>query len=586
MTISFSGLGSGMNTSSWIEALVQIKQDKIDAISSKVGTIQSTSSSLTSLKSNYSSLLSSITKLTDSKLGGSFDIFSQKSATSSDSSKLTVSVNSQASIQNLDINIQQLATNTIAKSTNSIAKNIDIDTVFTNLLNGSAKEGSFSFYVDNKKYSIEIEKDETLDSIQNKMIDATKSGGNPHGLISISIQDGKFTIDAGAHSLNVGSAQDTSNFASVLSLTKDPDLNKFSSSYAINEMNLNNKILGGTAGFSQVVTAGTFTIGGKEFTIDENTTLNSLISKINSSTDAGVNASFDSVTGKLILTSKQTGSFNINVENGTSNFLEVTGLTNGDKIADGSQTLGENALLTVNGNDIECFNNTVSSESTGLTGVTLTLLGTTTGENDKNVNVNVSSNNSSVLDSVNSFISAYNTVITKTDGMTGKSGALQNETSLYSIRSNLRSAISNPVSSNTTYKTLADIGITTGEVGTSITANTNQLQIDKDKFMEALQDNPEEVRKLLIGSSSDNTEGIIGDLKTITNTALDSESGYFQIKSDSLQRQVDSLNEKITKKTEEMEAYSERLKKQFDAMDQAIAQMNNQYSGLLNSLSS
>jgi hypothetical protein len=155
-------------------------------------------------------------------------------------------------------------------------------------------------------------------------------------------------------------------------LTKDPDLNKFSSSYAINEMNLNNKILGGTAGFSQVVTAGTFTIGGKEFTIDENTTLNSLISKINSSTDAGVNASFDSVTGKLILTSKQTGSFNINVENGTSNFLEVTGLTNGEIKRMEVRHWGK-CPLTVNGNDID-----VSiirfQRINRLTGVTLTLL--------------------------------------------------------------------------------------------------------------------------------------------------------------------------------------------------------------------
>lgn len=587
MAISFSGLGSGLNTSEWVTALVGIKQDKIDTISSKVTTLNSTSSTLSGLKTNYSALLSAITKLTDSNFGASSNVFAQNKITSSDTAKLSVTSSAGASQQSLEVEIFKLATNTVAQSSSAIARPIDADTVFSSLSNGSAKTGSFSFYVDNQKYSIDIEKDDTLGKIKDKMTDATKSEANPIGLLSITIDGGKFTVDAGTKALNMGSTLDESNLPTILSLKKDSTLNvnKFSSSNSINEMNLNAKLISSDSGFATGVTAGDFTIGNAKFTIDENTTLNSLIAKINGSTDAGVTASFDAINGKMVLTAKQTGAFNINVQDiaGGSNFLQSAGFTSSNKIIEGTQKLGENASFSINGNTIESFSNTVTSESTGIMGLTFNLNDKT--ETDKKITVKIEQDTSQALNAVSSFLDAFNLVMTKTDSLTKSTGALKNEASLTSIRNNLRTTTSEAVSGNATLKTLADIGITSGKPGTAIDANVNQLQIDKDKFLKALQTNPDEVKNLLIGNTKEGTTGVIGDLKTIVEGAIDVDKGFFKTRNDSIQSQIKTLNTQITRKTSEMESYKELLTSQFNAMDQAIAKLKNQYSNFTSATS-
>lgn len=576
MTISFSGLGSGLDTSSWIEALVSIRQQSVTSVENKISSLNTTNKNLTNLKSTYSSFLTAINKLTDSNNSSVANVFAQAKATSSNNDILGITTSSGAVQQTLDVVIKQLATNTTAVGNNFLGKEISEDTLFSSLASGNAKTGSFSFFVDNQKYSIDIDKEDTLGNIKEKMINATKSDENPDGLLTIDINNGIFSIDAGSKSLTMGSAQDKSSFLSSLALKKDDASNSYTSTDKVIDLNMNAKLLGDDSPISGL-TAGDFTVGEATFKINENTTLNGLINAINSNSTAGVTASVNSVTGKLEFTSKSTGEFNISFEQGTSNFLEVAGIMNGSKLADGTQTLGKNAILTINGKQYESFSNTVSSETTGLNGLVFNLNDVT--EDGKSVKVKVEQDNNTTLDAVKGFIEAFNKTMSETDSLMSSDSSLKYEISLSSMKSNLRTSASYyQGDTGTSYRTLADIGITTGKVGTSVESNTNQLVLDEKRFLEALEKDPSAVKELLVGNPENGTKGAVGNMKTIVENSMHATTGYFTTKNESLTKQISNLNTTLTRKQEQLEAYKEMLTKKFNAMDQAISKLQNQYS--------
>ena len=92
MSISFSGVGSGLPISDWIDALVEVEQSKIDTLVKKQENLNKKSSVLNSLNSTYSSVKSASVKFTDALHGSAADIFSKVSVTTTDSSIVTAKV--------------------------------------------------------------------------------------------------------------------------------------------------------------------------------------------------------------------------------------------------------------------------------------------------------------------------------------------------------------------------------------------------------------------------------------------------------------------------------------------------------------
>ena len=92
MSISFSGIGSGLPISDWIDALVEVEQSKIDVLTEKQKALQEKSSTLNTLNSTYSAVKSATTVFTDALHGSAADIFTKVSVTTSDSSIVTASV--------------------------------------------------------------------------------------------------------------------------------------------------------------------------------------------------------------------------------------------------------------------------------------------------------------------------------------------------------------------------------------------------------------------------------------------------------------------------------------------------------------
>ena len=110
--------------------------------------------------------------------------------------------------------------------------------------------------------------------------------------------------------------------------------------------NLSNVTIG-TAGFATHVTAGTFTINGKQITIATTDSLQDVFDKISNATSGEVTASYDSNSAdsnfdKITLTDTQGNNIVLGSASDTSNFLQVAKLYNGST---GSTSVTSSAML-------------------------------------------------------------------------------------------------------------------------------------------------------------------------------------------------------------------------------------------------
>ncbi len=117
MSISFSGLASGLDTSSWVESLVSLREAKVEEYEAEKTNVESLQETLGNIKSFFSSFRTMIEKVTDSSFAiPSMDIFAQKLATSSDAAIVTALATTEAEEGEYDVLVDNLATNTQAVS--------------------------------------------------------------------------------------------------------------------------------------------------------------------------------------------------------------------------------------------------------------------------------------------------------------------------------------------------------------------------------------------------------------------------------------------------------------------------------------
>ncbi len=577
MTISFSGLASGLDTSGWVEALVSVKQEKITSLKLDLTAIQAEKSTLTSTRSVFNDLRTALEKLTDKKFGGTFDLFGKNTAKSSNESLFTATATGDAVRQDYEIAIQQLATYTKATSKETVSAVADDETKLSSL---GVKEGNLTVYVGGQKTSIEIEKDTTLGDLKSKL---TEAGINTEisedGVLKFSsIEEGKV--------INIGSTTDSSNLVSLVGLSVQED-GTYSSTNSLFKANISSKLTSAESGFNTQITAGTFTIGDATFTIDEKTTLSSLINDINKTEAAQATAYWDDATGKLSITSKKEGASYINIEAGTSNFTDVMGFTTTERDAEGNittskmftetQELGKNALFTINGTSMTSTSNTVGSDISRIAGVTLTLKKVSDEENVSG-KLSVSQDTSGLVDAVKGFVEAYNKMVSKVEEVTAQGADLHGETSLSSIRNTLRNYVTAGNDSNGgAFRLLSEIGISTGEAdSTNLSGDTNKLVFDESKFKKALEENPDSVESILAGEN-----GVLSMMESTVEQSLKASVGFFDVKQSTLDSDIRKMEEKITKQQTKVANYQAQLEKKFGNMELVIAQMQQNYSSFL-----
>lgn len=577
MSISFSGLVSGLDTSSWVDALVSVKQTKVSTLQTSLTDYQSTKSTLNDTRSKVSSLRTAIEKITDAKFGGAFDLFAQNSAVSSNEDVFSATVATSARRQNYDIKVEQLATFTKAISKEA-ASSVADDT--TSLKNLGVTKGSLTAYVNGHKNTVNISDDDTLGDLKARLSAfGIKTEVDEDGVLHFSAQNGEDTI-------HIGATTDTSNLTSLLGLERQED-GSYASTSSVYKASVASRLTAEDAGFNQKITAGTFTIGNATFTIDENTTLSSLISNINSNDDAQAYAFWDDAAGKLNITSTKEGASYINIEAGTSNFTDVMNLTTSAWDEDGNllssrmytdaQQLGDNAIFTVNGTRMISTSNTVTSDISRMDGVTLTLKRVNT-EDDGNTTLKISQDTDGLMEALKNFVNAYNEVVSNIDTVTARGADLSGETSLTSLKNTIRNYATGANDTNGgIYRLLADIGISTASADSNnLNGDTQALHFDENKFKQALEENPDSVKALLA-----DTNGVFNMMENTVEQSLKATVGFFDVKTSTLDSDIKKMNEKITKQNKSIETYRAQLEKKFQAMENMIAQMQQNYSSFI-----
>ena len=173
MTISFSGLASGLDTSSWVESLVALKQAKIDTLEEEKETVLLSKETLDNIKSFFTSFRSMIEKVTDAQFGvASMDLFAQNLATSSNLDVLTASATTDAEEAVYNVQVNELATNSAANSNYCYMTTIVQTTTArsdSKLINLGVKAGRIGVTVDGVERGIELTDNDTIQTFVEKL---------------------------------------------------------------------------------------------------------------------------------------------------------------------------------------------------------------------------------------------------------------------------------------------------------------------------------------------------------------------------------------------------------------------------------
>ncbi len=613
MSTTITGLGSGFDIDGWVSQLVAAKKaTTITPLQSKLSTLETQNSAVSKLQSKFSALKSSLQAFTNTIYDSSSDMWTNTKITSSNDAYATATSSGVVSAANVNLEIKQIATATVAQSAESLGT-VSEETIratkFTSLANGQAKAGSFSMFLNREEFKIDIEDNDTVADVLDKIKDA--SGGliqgkvDTNGIFSISAykevvdEEGNSVLDSEGNKtyevdtsakLNIGSSGDESNIVSALKLHEEVGDYGYKSSVPVSTINTKASVTSAESGLSDVrffdeegneASEGTITINGVDISINSSMSINDIVSKINANTDTHVKATYDSLSNKISLTATETGHSNISLsENGTNILQKLNLLEEVDGkeiIKENSQKLGQNAIVKINDNDVISTSNTITGASSGIANLSITVKKVTgDADGDKgedSINLQIEPDYSKVKDALKTFVNAYNDVVETTKNYTSADGEIGHDLALSSILSSIKGITSKISNNDGSFSILADIGISTSSTDAS------KLSIDDSKLSEALSQNFQGVKQLLSdGYVSKEDNGLFDGMATTLESILNPENGYFANKTSSLDSLIKSANTRIEKANTRLTAYETRITKQFNKMDSVISSLSSQLS--------
>ncbi|MEQ6280388.1 flagellar filament capping protein FliD [Kluyvera huaxiensis] len=321
--------------------------------------------------------------------------------------------------------------------------------------------------------------------------------------------------------------------------------------------------------------------GKKPVTIDisaANSSLTGVRDAINNA-KAGVSASVINVGNgeyRLSITSNDTGKDNgmtlsVSGDSALQSFMGYDGTGGGMK----ESVTAQNAELTVNNVAIENSSNTISD---ALEDITLNLNDVTTG----NQTLTITQDNTKAQTAIKDWVTAYNALqdtfssLTKytavdpgADAQSTSNGALIGDTTLRTIQTQLKSALSNTASSSA-FKTLAQIGITSDP-------STGQLKIDDTKLTAALKKDSADVGQLIVGDGK--KTGITTNIGSNLTSWL-SSTGIIQAAKDGVSKTLNKLTKDYNAASDIIDQKVARYKAQFTQLDVLMSSLNNTSSYL------
>lgn len=346
-------------------------------------------------------------------------------------------------------------------------------------------------------------------------------------------------------------------------------------SLSVSKLAQNQKVRSGTyASSSSTIATGTLkidlgTYNGTTFTADSTRSFNITINSSNNtlaglrdainSAKAGVTASLvnDGTNTRLVLNSDNTGA---------SNAFKLSGLTGFDFDPAAASTLtstqsAQDAAFTLDGISMTRASNSVSD---ALTGITVNLKATTTSA----TTINITRDTSAIEKKITDFVTAYNNTIGlmasqgSYDTTTKTGGPLNGETSLRSIKSQLRNIVGSTIGSGTVSR-LSDIGVQIGVDG--------KLTVSSTKLEAALADPNKDVSAVFIKGTT--TTGIASLLSDRIDDIIHTD-GVLTSRTDGLNKTIKNMDSRISSLQSRLSSIEDRYRKQFSAMDSIVAGLN------------
>lgn len=566
--LAITGLASGLDWATIVQELANAERAPETQWEAEQTTYNNQDAAYTTIGTDLTTLELDSQTLSDPSL------YQSTAATSSDNSVATVSTATGATPANYTFNISKLATaaqmNGTANISSVLAPGDDVSDVTLGTAGFSTPITPGTITVDGAQVTIS-----TSDSLQQVFNNIATATNNAVTASYDSTTD-KITLSSSSP-ITLGSAADTSNFLQVAQLynndgdtvTSNSALGRVNLLATMANANLQTPISDGGSG------NGEFTINGVNFNYDASTdTIQDILDNINSS-GAGVSASYDTVNNRFILTNNSTGNVGISMQDVTGNFLAATGLSGG------TLQSGENLTYTINDGtqQIQSESNTISSASSGITGLTVNAL--TTGS----ATISITPDTSGINSDIQQFVSDYNTVqsyitsqmqvTTNSDGTTTP-GLLTGDQTASEIASNLRSivtAVVNAPGMDGQVGSLNDLGITTD-------GDDNLLSIsDPTALSNALANNLNDVTQLF----SNSTSGLAVQMNSFLSDALNTngtvanQQATLSSESSNITTQISNLEAKISNDTAQWTS-------EFQNMETAESQTNSELTYLSQSV--
>ncbi len=306
--------------------------------------------------------------------------------------------------------------------------------------------------------------------------------------------------------------------------------------------------IGGSSG----TTANIAITAGSDDTL---TTLAAYINSQSTTNNWGITASVvtDADGARLAIYSQATGSAGA-LSIPTSSGSNTTSLTFEPPVG------GTNADITVNGIPYASTTNTVTG---AIPDVTLNLV---SADPATPVTVTVGPDTASITNSINNFVTEYNTVVGDINTQftvsptTSTEGPLGSDTDLRILQSTLAADITYATTDSTSvssgFNNLAAIGITENDDGT--------LTVDSSTLTNALTSNPAAVQNFFTNS---NSAGFADNMNTDLTNLTDPVNGILNQDLASNQSQQNDVNTEITNFQTQLTAQAAQLTQEFDQVN-------------------
>lgn len=322
----------------------------------------------------------------------------------------------------------------------------------------------------------------------------------------------------------------------------------------------------------------TFKAGEKEFTVDVKAgdTLQNIRKRINNDGDNfGLSANIVNTAdgkAKLVIDSGVSGDGKDLVISGSTTELQ-------DKFTSKmvETQKASSAEILVDGNELKSDTNVFDDVIQDLKLTVLRVSDTDSNGDLKSNKVDITTDKTSVQETVQKFIDGYNALQEKLSGLGKRNsivggvrqddgGALAGDSVTKAISNFMSNLITTPSDTSTIYSTIFEMGIKMD--------NKGKLSLDKEKFGEVVDKNFDQVAGLF-GGENGLAAKLTNGLKEYTKAG-----GLLAQRTDTLNSDLRSLSQKQATTNEQLVKYEAALRAQYGSLDALLVKMNSSAAAL------